>query len=316
MLRIFFFVVLLTFVIPSAVNFCFAFELNKTKIHNKKIINNKIKNLEVNKKNNTKIEINQLEDYLKLVVAEEMPAYFEIEALKAQAVASRSYAVKNYNGKDLKELYQAYSDIEKLKEKWNNDFDKYYKKICFAVDSTKGQIIKYNNDVALAVFHSTSAGVTQNSEDVWKNELPYLKSVDSYDDINALNFVSYKTFKISDICQKINKKFETDINKNNFENNFKVSIKSNSGYIKKLKICEKDISAMEFRMLLDLRSTNFEFYLDKDNSQITFKTKGYGHGVGMSQYGAHYMAKKGFNYVDILKHYYSGVHIEKMDIKK
>lgn len=279
-------------------------------VYNKKIDNENdsvINNVEIEK--NSTDSVGQIipEDYIKGVVAAEMPVSFEMEALKAQAVAARTYAIKHYDGIDPKNLYQAYISVEDMKKNWGDNFEKNYKKISDAVDSTHGETIKYNNEMIEAVFHSTSAGLTESSENVWENSLPYLKSVDSHLDEQAPNFQQQKKIPVIQVCEKINNKYGTKLNEKNFMDNFIINERTKAGYIKNINVCGKKISAMEIRMLLGLRSTNFNFVSCGDN--IVFTTKGFGHGAGMSQYGANFMAKQGYDYKQILKHYYSGVEV-------
>lgn len=331
--KIFFAVFLVIFFIPYSTNFAFWFVCKKNictatnLVIQPKLISKK--NPKSDKQNQSRQEIKnrktiqamnnlrpqnkikvcpQLENYVKGVVAAEMPVSFHIEALKAQAVAARTYAIKHYDGKDYKNLYQAYISVEDMKKNWGSNFDSNYKKICRAVDETAGQTIKYNQEMIEAVFHSTSAGVTENSENVWSKSLPYLKSVDSQDDQNAPNFLCQKKIPLAEAVQKINSHFNTNLLEKNFMSDILVLQRTKAGYIKYLSICGKKIDAMEFRMLLGLRSTNFVYEIDGKN--VVFTTKGFGHGAGMSQYGANFMAQRGCDYKQILKHYYSGVEIE------
>lgn len=298
------------FLIPYSVNLCFGFRIKNDV--DKSLQNDIIKTtqfatdgMQIERKLSKKEIVP--EDYIKGVVAAEMPVSFEPEALKAQAVAARTYAVKNYDGKDYKNLYQAYVSIEDMKKNWGNDFEKNYKKISDAVESTCGETIKYNEEMIEAVFHSTSAGVTENSENVWSESLPYLKSVDSHEDKNAPFFQTQKKIPLSQVVQKINARYKTSLTVKNFMDEFIIAQRTNAGYIRNINVCGKNVSAMEIRMLLGLRSTNFT--VQKDGSDIIFTTIGFGHGAGMSQYGANFMAKQGYNYKQILKHYYSGVEV-------
>ena len=306
------------FFIPTLINFCF-YVCNlkdETEGNNKQVTQrNNLKNDLLDDKNviyktdygrEKNIDC-KLENYLIGVVAAEMPANFELEALKAQAVASRTYAIKNYDGVEYKNLYQAHVTTDKLKKNWGNNFEANYEKIKKAVNTTAGETIKYNNKEIQAVFHAMSSGWTENSENVWQKSLPYLKSVDSQDDKNAPGFLTEKKFLLNDLIKKINSRYSVKLTKNNFKDKFIIAQRSKVGYIKKINICGKDIDAMDLRFLLGLRSNNFEFKLNGDH--IIFITKGFGHGAGMSQYGANFLAKKGLNYKQILKHYYSGVEI-------
>lgn len=315
--KIFFLVIIILFFIPFGINYAFFIFQAGQKIESKKLITEKkildknkfdvVSDIEIQEKNNIKNSDQTLENYLIGVVAAEMPVSFELEALKAQAVASRTYAIKNYDGVDYKNLYQAYLEIDDLKKNWGDNFDENYRKIKTAVNSTAGETIKYNKKEIQAVFHAISSGFTENSENVWAKPLPYLKSVDSHEDKNAPGFLSEKRFLLADFIKKINSRYKTNLSQNNFKNNFLIAQRSKAGYIKKLNICGKDIDGMDFRFFLNLRSNNFDFKLNKN--EIIFIIKGFGHGAGMSQYGANFLAKKGLDYKKILKHYYQNVEI-------
>ena len=234
-----------------------------------------------------------------------MPASFNIEALKAQAVVARTYALKTIkNNKILTDTVstQVYKDNNELKKLWGLDFEKYYNKIKNAVENTKGLVITYNNQLIDAVYHSTSNGMTEEASYVWNYSIPYLKSVSSEYDKNAS---SYKR-TISFTYDKISKIIDTNIDKNT---EF-ILERNNSNRVTNVKINNITISGTTFRNLLSLRST--DFIINTNENDITITTYGYGHGVGMSQYGANGMANNGFNYKDILSHYYTNVTIKKM----
>lgn len=256
---------------------------------------------------------NNLDNYLIGVVAAEMPISFEVEALKAQAVAARTYAYKrqkNINETiDPTKIGQAFNTLDEMKNKWGKNFDKNYKKIKDIVYSTKGLVMLYENEPIEAVFHSTSAGMTETAENIWGKNLPYIKSVDSKVDENAPNF--YFTTKISnnEFIKKIANKFN-DLDKNKILKTFNIKKRSNAGYVLEVEICGKSISGREIRNIFGIRSTNFT--IEKNKDYIIFKTKGYGHGAGMSQYGANFMAKEGKTFSEILNHYYKGIIIEEI----
>lgn len=240
-------------------------------------------------------------DYLVGVVAAEMPASFPVEALKAQAVVARTYTLRALgSGRRLTDSTstQVYKDNSQLRNLWGSEYDKYYSKIYNAVTSTENIAIYYNGNYIDAVYHSTSNGYTENAENVWGNSIPYLQSVSSYWDQNASSY--YKT---------ITKEEATIINLLGIENLDTIEIleRNSSGRVEQVQIGSKIFSGVELRSILGLRSTDFE--ITKDNEVITITTKGYGHGVGMSQYGAKGMAEEGYNYIDILKHYYTNVDI-------
>ncbi len=263
-----------------------------------KDINNNIKNLNI-------------EEYLIGVIAAEMPASFEIEALKAQAVAARTYAyykIKNSKNQDYNILTtitdQSYIDKEEMQEKWQESFNKYYEKIKKAVDDTKDEVLFYNNEIIEAFYFSMSNGKTENSSSVFKENLPYLTSVNSkWDNEKLNNFLVETNFLKKDFCEKLTL---DDCDSIKIEN----IIKSESNRILSLNINNKIFLGTDIRKLLNLRSTDFTIEVLENNILIT--TKGYGHGVGMSQYGANGMAKEGAKYQDILNYYYKDVTLNKL----
>lgn len=258
-------------------------------------------------------EENDLEEYITGVVAAEMPANFNMEALKAQAVAARTYAIKHLNGKysDIKpeKIGQAYINQEEMKRRWGNNFNNYYNKIKTAVYSTKGLILEYNGEAIEAVFHSTSSGMTENSENVWGKSLPYIKSVESKVDEKAPNFCVEVSFEKNEFEDKIKKAVNGAEKVNNIYDSFKITKRSSAGYVLEASFGNIKTKGSEIRTALGLRSTDFE--IKRVDNKIIFTTKGYGHGAGMSQYGAEFMAQEGKSYKEILSHYYSGAIINK-----
>ncbi len=254
-------------------------------------------------RNNGKIINLELEEYVLGVVGAEMPASFNIEALKAQTILARTYALKSIkNGKKLTDTVstQAYKDNSELQKLWKNDYTKYYEKIKKAVNETKGKVILYNNEYIDAVYHSTSNGKTENSKNVWKNSLPYLVSVDSSWDKNVKSYKKETIFEINEFCNILKLDVEEPIT-------YEI-IHNETGRVRQITINNKTFSGTEFRNLLKLRSADFEIEINDEKIKVT--TYGYGHGVGMSQYGANEMAKQGYSYIQILKHYYTGVVIK------
>lgn len=252
--------------------------------------------------NGTVIE-KELEDYIVGVVAAEMPASFNVEALKAQSVIARTYTLRKLNkGEVLTDTVstQAFIDESEMKTKWGSDYSKYYNKIKSAVNATKGQYLTYNGEYIDAVYHSTSNGKTEDAANVWGNSIPYLKSVDSSWDKSASSYL-----KIN------NKEFNTVMNilGININENTEISIlsRNESGRVSEVKIGDSIYSGVELRNKLGLRSADFDITIE--NGNFTIITRGYGHGVGMSQYGANGMVNAGYNYKDIIKHYYTGVKI-------
>ena len=247
----------------------------------------------------------ELEDYIVGVVAGEMPASFNEEALKAQAIASRTYAMykmKNSNGTyDLvtDKTNQVYITEDKMKSLWQENFDYYFEKIKRAVYDTKDLIMTYNGDIILSLYFARSNGKTEDAISVFGSNQEYLKSVESPEE----NLTSEVTISKDKFCNKLNISCDA-INISNV-------LKSSSGRINSLNINDKTFKGTEIRTLFDLKSTDFDITID---SEIKFITKGYGHGVGMSQYGANKLAQNGKNYEEILKHYYQNINIEKISV--
>ncbi len=197
---------------------------------------------------------------------------------------------------------QVYKDTSQLKAMWGKDFDKYYNKVKQAVNSTTGEYLTYNGEYIEAVYHSTSNGKTEDSRAVWGNSFPYLKSVESHWDLKASSYLR-TTEKEFNALKTI-----TGIDFNEFTN-IKVLERTSGNRISKIKIDDTVFTGIELRMLLGLRSADFDITIDNNNATIT--TRGYGHGVGMSQYGANGMANEGYSYTSILKDYYPSTIIKK-----
>ena len=250
-----------------------------------------------------------IEEYVVGVISGEVPVSFELEALKAQAVASRTYVMFQMQ-KNLKNDYdvvdtvnnQVYLDNEILKEKWGEDYTSNINKMRQVVLDTTGEYLEYDGKIVEALFFSTSTGMTENSEEIFSSEVPYLRSVvSSWDEISPI-YTDTKSLKKEEFYNLLKLKYQE---------NLKIEIisKTSTGRIQEIKINDKLFTGKDICSSLKLRSTFFDIieYDDK----IVVNTKGYGHGVGMSQYGAQGMAKEGYTYDEILKYYYSGVEIKK-----
>lgn len=271
--------------------------------------NNKVKlNIKVlNTKTDAITEMN-IEEYVLNVLRGEMPADFEIEALKAQAVAIRTYAIKKrgsnidvHKGADVCDDYKhcmAYVDEKTAKANWKDNFGANNQKLKKAVYETEGKIMKYDGEPITAVFHAISSGKTENSNEVWNGEkLPYLSSVDSSVDTEVDGYMTEVEVPITEY----EKKTGTSGDKLSYEY-------TEGGAVKKFITDDREFTGSEIRAMFGLRSASFA--AEKKEGKFVFKVKGYGHGVGMSQRGANEYAKQGMKYDAILKKYYSGVTIE------
>lgn len=240
-----------------------------------------------------------LDDYLLGVVAGEMPANFEHEAIKAQVVASRTFVYNRNLSVDNTTNSQVYLSVDKMKENWGNKYDEYCQKITTAIKETNDEVMKYQDKYISALFFSSSNGYTENVEDYFESSpLPYLRSVDSPWDlkIDPKN-TRQATFTKKELKDKFNCK----------DLDFNIIAYKKSGRVATLSIGGKNYSGRQVRESLGLSSSCFNIeYLD---NKYVFTTKGSGHGVGMSQYGAQGMALEGSNYKEILNHFYTDIEI-------
>ena len=284
-------------------------EEKKYEIKEEKNENNNDITIKVKQTNKNKIIELNIEDYVKGVIAGEMPISFELEALKAQAVAARTYALRRINKNNTYDVVdtvmnQVYKDDDTLKQSWGINYEKYMDKITTAVKETKGEYVDYNGTYADTLFFSTSVGNTENSEEIFGTKVSYLQSVSSqWDEEVSPVFEEKNIFTRESFCKKLNLK---DCSK------IYVSIidETSTGRIKHVKINNKIFTGSDVAYYLGVRSNYFNIYIENNN--VVVLTKGYGHGVGMSQYGAEGMSKNGYTYREILEHYYQGTTIKNL----
>ena len=306
--RIFLYIVVLICIPFLVVNFVNIREIEPIEI-NLKYLSNVLVRV---KRDDGSIKKVFLEEYVTGVVAGEMPASFELEALKAQSVASRTYVLKkilNNNNSDYDVvdtvINQVYLDEEELNKKWGNKYTDYINKIRTAVNETSMEYLEYNNEIVDALFFSTSNGYTEDSGVFFSNSLPYLKSVESlWDEEVASTFNSSINMSLQEFYEKLNIDYKPKLEVQILE-------KSDSNRVVKLKINGVEFLCKDIYNKLKLKSC--DFVLTQVGNNVVIDTKGYGHGVGMSQYGAHGMAKKGYDYKKILAHYYTGTQIAKYE---
>ncbi len=254
------------------------------------------------------------DDYVFGVVAAEMPALYHEEALKAQAVAAYTFACyrattntnPEYDISADSEEAQCFITRTEAAARWGEKADEYAKKIDACIAAVKGEVLTFNGTPIFAAYHAISSGTTNACSDVWGTELTYLKSVNSAGDLLADGYLSEATFTIDELTEKLK-----DIKTASGEpQNYFTDIKTtDNGYVKNLMYCGKEVNGSQICRLLGLRSSNFAIKFA--DGIFTFTVKGYGHGVGMSQTGADYMAKQGSAYKEILLHYYSGATLQK-----
>ncbi len=279
-----------------------------------------------------RVEEVPLESYIRGVIASEMPAHFHPEALKAQALAARTYIVERLIKNDFSDmsrwgeaarsaivtdtaLHQVYTTDQELRKKWGSEYRKNVRKMDEAVQATEGQIITYQGKPIYAAFFSTSNGWTENSEDYFSSRYPYLRSVNSAWDKISPKYRQVQTLEVSGLLQKLEMETGKRIAMSTFsgQNMIRVLKKTPGNRIAEIQIGDQTFTGREVREALQLASSDFSWQIKGE--KIQFITRGYGHGVGMSQWGANLMARQGKKVSEIIAHYYKGVKIERMNLK-
>lgn len=265
-------------------------------------------------------------DYVIGAVAAEMPASFESEALKAQAVAAHTYAERQRSLQrkapdsalgtadfsDDPNKYQGFFTDEKIHHYFGDNYDIHYNKIAEAVDEVLPYIITYNDEPIIAAFHSMSSGKTESAENVWGTAVDYLVPADSKSDEDAPNYLDETEISVDFVQARLEKVFEGVNLGDSAEKWIKVKEKSKSGTVIKVNVGDLLLSGNDLRTAFGLRSADFD--VDFKDGKFIFTTRGYGHGVGMSQYGANHMAQKGKEWREIIDHYYADCTITKVEI--
>lgn len=266
------------------------------------------------------IEEIPIDGYLYNVVSAEMPASYELEALKAQAVVARTYTIYQISHSGGKHENADLCDSSLCCQAWITKDDRFarweeseresnWNKIVNAVDSTTGIVVTYNGEPIDAFFHSNSGGTTETATNVWGGEnYPYLQSVQTSGEEGYTQYSSEVILTQDELLNKLKEKHsEVQIDFNNNED-IKIIDYTESGRVKTIKFGNVEISGVETRTTFGLKSANFE--ISREDNKIKFTVKGYGHGVGMSQTGADSLAKSGSNYEEIVKHFYTGVELK------
>ncbi len=269
-----------------------------------------------------------LNTYLEGVVAAEMPASFPSDALKAQAVAARTFLLrreaetKSKNGKeghngavicDDSSCCMAYLDLSvEASSMFGANEEEYKAKIAEAVKSTDGQYLTYDNIPILAAFHAVSGGRTENAGDVWQNDVPYLVSVESAGEENAAQYRNDVTYTAGEVKEKFSSAYPKAKFSDDAGEWFQSAVRGDGGVIKTVSVGGIKVRGGTLRSIFNLPSADFTISVgenDVGEKTLTFHTVGYGHGVGMSQYGALAMAQNGCTYEEILHHYYKDVKL-------
>lgn len=269
-------------------------------------------------KEDNKVESLPLEEYVLAVTLNELPWQFKDEAIKAQMVAARTYIMYRLKRTDESERqydvtnttkHQVFKPIDEaaLTEQQSSR----YKELKVLLEETKGKILTYNGQPIDALYFSTSNGRTEAGKDYFGTEYPYLQSVSSKWDI-AISTSYEKQFQFSytDFLNRLKEVGLLDKKQKNIK--IEVVERTESNRIKTIKINNVLMTAKQLREALGIASTDFTWQLDNKNSIITLQTRGFGHGVGMSQWGAEGMAREGYTFEQILKHYYTNIEIESL----
>lgn len=270
---------------------------------------------------NGKVEELPLSEYLEGVLSAEMPATFPLEALKAQAVAARTYTMNRASLTPSTEHQgamvcsnsahcKAYRPLSESAKNWGDKASAYISKIRSAVESTDGEILLYDGKPISAVFFSMSSGKTERAVDVWGSDVPYLQSVESVGETELENYSKTVSFSYDEFKKKLMEKYPNMVFGEDPSLWVKDITRSDAGGVMKLNAGGVSLKGSDFRNALALRSTNFS--LSFANDTVTIETRGYGHGVGLSQYGAKILAEEGKSYADILSWYYKGVTFGKI----
>lgn len=260
-------------------------------------------------------------EYVRGALAAEMPPTFHSEALKAQAVAAHTYALCARNmqkaspdpalgGADFSadpEDWKTYTTEKIFRERYGDMADAYWNAICGAADAARDYVMLYEGEPIVAAYHSMNTGRTEDASNVWTGSAPYLIPVESRGDLLAPDYKTEQRFPPDQVGEALRKAYPGIELGDDPAGWFALGDRSDSGYVLSVRAGDREFAAKELRTLLDLRSTAFD--LDWAGGEFCFTVRGYGHGVGLSQYGADYYARQGLDFAQILEHYYPGTEL-------
>lgn len=263
------------------------------------------------------------DDYLIGVVAANMPAGYHMEALKAQAVIARTYALYNIStltrddpGKKeftTSELGLSYISLEEMEQYWGSeDYVMHFSKLENSVQGTKNEVLVYKDELILPVFFGTGTGNTRNAYEAWDIDIPYLVSVPSRQDVTSIHYLKISEYAPSTLYGLLIQKYpDAKISEKSFFSDITITSRDSTGYVIKIDLGGLTVSGEEFAKTLGLNSNHF--YLEEYEGKARIICTGVGHGVGLSQYGANAMAEEGYPYNEILTHYYTGAELINLD---
>lgn len=263
-------------------------------------------------------EVMDMRDYIIGAVSAEVPASYDEEAIKAQALAAVTFAEyrkKNGGDEDIQgadvsddsSRHQGYMTKDEMQEKWGEAFETYYEKVSEAVDEVLGKVITFDGEPIMAAYHAISPGKTESAQNMWGKDIEYLRSVDSEWDKDSTRYSSEVILTAKEVEEILSNSENADFSSDKSEW-IKIKSTSDTGTVLEAEVCGIKMTGMEIRNLFSLRSPTFE--AEYEDGDFIFSVSGYGHGVGMSQNGANCMAKDGKTYEEIIAHYYPGTVIE------
>jgi len=280
---------------------------------------------EIYYESNGKEEVLDFDKYLMGIVAANMPAGYNMEALKAQAVIARTYALYNISllSKDnpdkqrfaTSELGLSYLSMASMEQYWGSEeYVTYFSKIENAVVATADEVLLYEEDLILPVFFYTGSGYTRNASEAWGIDIPYLTSVSSKQDVTSTAYLKITEYLVSALISSLEKNYSNlNISEDNFFDDVRVTERDSVDYVTKINLGNQTVSGEEFAKVLGLNSNHF--YIEDYEGKARIICNGVGHGVGLSQYGANAMADEGYPYQEILSHYYTGIELVNMSGK-
>lgn len=256
-----------------------------------------------------------LDTYIMMALAADIPANYELEALKAQATVIRTYVyvvamkkkTKSLTAEDIGLQYKA---LDSAKASFGEEnADAYEKKFLKAIEDTDNMVITYNDDLIIPLFHPVSVGMTRSSEQAIGEDIAYLVSVESKGDVQSTDYMKISSIPKETVVKQLKEAYpDCDLSKDSLIDNIVIDKRDEAGYIKTIQIGEEVITGDEFASLFGLNSTNF--YIETYEDSIRFICKGKGHGLGLSQYGANFKALQGYKYDEILEYYFTQTQVE------
>lgn len=255
-----------------------------------------------------------LDTYIMMAMAADIPATYELETLKAQATILRTYvyvvAKKNKtNSLKADDIGLQYKSLDAAKASLGEEnSDQYEKKLLKAIEDTNNMVITYNEDLIIPLFHPVSIGMTRSSKQAIGEDIAYLASVESKGDVQSTDYMKISSIPKETVVEQLKKIYPAcSVSKDSLEDDIVIVKRDEDGYIKSIQIGDESITGDELASFFELNSTNF--YIETYEDSLRFICKGKGHGLGLSQYGANFMALQGYKYDEILEYYFTQTQV-------